>query len=51
MSLGQTNQKKEQRVTVESITQSNNERTRLTEKTKKKKKKKVDNLDALYRFP
>ena len=50
MSLGQTNQKKEQRVAVESITQSNNERTRLTEKTKKKKKK-VDNLDALYRFP
>ena len=50
MSLGQTNQKKEQRVTVESITQSNNERTRLTEKTKKKKKK-VDNLDALYSFP
>ena len=47
MSLGQTYQKKEQRVTVESITQSNNERTRLTEKTKKK----VDNLDALYRFP
>ena len=49
MSLGQTNQKKEQRVTVESITQSNNERTILTEKTKKKKK--VDNLDALYSFP
>ena len=48
--MGQTNQKKEQRVTVESITQSNNEITRLTEKTKKKKKK-VDNLDALYSFP